>query len=89
MEKKASVLRAGRWKLVLDRKAGGHVLYDILEDRQENMDVAAAHPDVVDSLLPVLQRRIETVRGGNVSPDLREIPSEEEKMLRELGYFVD
>ncbi len=81
-----SALRAGRWKLIFDRTTHEHVLYDIDNDRQENTNVAAAHPDVVDSLLPLLKRKIETVRGEHPPPELRMVSSEEEKTLRDLGY---
>ena len=43
-------VRAGRWKLIIDEKAGRTLLYDMENDKIERRNLAAEHPEIVADL---------------------------------------
>ena len=47
-------VRAGDWKLIV--KKGTPELYNLASDIHEDRDVAAAHPEIVRSLVDVIYR---------------------------------
>ncbi|MEM7582982.1 MAG: sulfatase-like hydrolase/transferase [Acidobacteriota bacterium] len=83
----------GRWKLIHDRATGGSTpfeLYDLIEDPDEQYDLAASHPDVVARLASRLdelrqaEATLATELGHEATPV--ELSAEAEAELRSLGY---
>jgi arylsulfatase len=87
-----AAVRRGRWKLVRVPArygvAGGKpqlALYEPAADPAEQENAADGHPEVVDLLLPTLEREVERVASGfGPSPALS---LKERERLRALGYL--
>ena len=47
-------VRSGRWKLIIDEKAGRTLLYDMETDKTERRSLAAGRPDIVAGLKDML-----------------------------------
>ena len=62
-------------------------LYDHVEDPINLIDVADEHPEVVDELLPALERWFARATAAKVEADSEsEMSAEELERLRALGY---
>lgn len=80
----------GRWKLIVRRdRRPPHtetdLLFDLREDPGETTDQAAAHPDVVARLRPMLERALTTLPANDPDHEPALDPETIEK-LRSLGY---
>ena len=60
----AKAIRMGEWKLIVDDAAGHAILYNLSEDKEEQRDVAAEYPDVVQEL----RRRLDAWNAELVEP---------------------
>jgi arylsulfatase A-like enzyme len=80
---------SGPHKLVLDLGTGKAALYDVVRDPTEDRDLAAEHPEVVTRLRPLLDRQRERVVRAPLSPQEQALTSEQEEMLRGLGYIEE
>ena len=49
-----SAIRKGDWKLVYHQRTGKKELYNLKDDLAENIDLSAAHPDIVQKLSKIL-----------------------------------
>ncbi len=80
-------LRRGRWKLIADRQAGTHWLFDMVADPAERDDRSAAEP----ALLAELQSELDAALASGASAALGDTTGtgdpETEKALEALGYF--
>jgi arylsulfatase A-like enzyme len=77
------MVRSAQFKLILDRRSGASVLYDLAADPAEQRDVRRERPQLADAHLAAL-RSFEAARKGS-GPSV-ELSSEERDALRELGY---
>ncbi len=76
-----------RFKLIRDDVSGKIELYDLTRDPHERQDVADRLPDVVESLLRELERRIALAPPGLVTPGERSFSEDDLMGLRRLGYI--
>ena len=76
-----------RFKLIRDDVSGKIELYDLTRDPHERQDVADRLPDVVESLLRELERRIALAPPGLVTPGKRSFSEADLMGLRSLGYI--
>jgi len=89
-EKEMVLFGGGRWKYVADLETGREVLFDLVSDPGEELDLSAVHPDRITAARDLLKRHYEQ------SADLRkslEIDAEDTTLdqrtnqrLRDLGY---
>lgn len=85
-------IRHGQWKLVRDRNARTVELYDLSSDCDETLDLADAHPSVVEQLTATLEREITRLRkrAGEFHHPTDESESlldeNESERLKALGY---
>lgn len=88
LDRSLVTVQRGRWKLRW-ASDGRLRLHDLEADPGETTDVAAAHPEVVDALLLVVDERRRLSRAGrDVSHDpAPELSEAERGRLRALGYL--
>ena len=78
----------GRFKLITDLRSRQLRLFDIEADPQEQMDLAAEQPEIVEVLNDLLRREISRIAAGEGAAEVpAEIPPEQLERLRELGYL--
>jgi uncharacterized sulfatase len=77
--------RQGRWKSLVRRSDGLHLLYDLQLDPVEREDLAAREPDVVAAH----RQRIDELSRSLVAKNVpkRELSKSERERLRALGYL--
>lgn len=63
---KSVAVRMGKWKLIRPRVDASFELYDLEADIEEQMDIAANHPQVVGRMKALAERAHESVRTGKV-----------------------
>ena len=83
-------LTLGPWKLLRQRRTGRNLLFDVVSDPGEQDDLAARRPDVVEELLPGLEREVaEAIALGDGLEKAAplELSDEELERLRALGYL--
>jgi len=81
-------VRKGRYKLVFPSPAGGYALYDLSADPREQIDIAAAEPEITAELTAQMKGRLRA-RGDPVAPrDRIDLDPEQKEELRALGYAV-
>jgi arylsulfatase A-like enzyme len=78
------MVRNERFKIIYDRLAKSYVLYDLVADPGERIDVKSEHPEVSKHLLSKLETFMSTMRERVKAPELS--PKEIER-LRSLGYL--
>ncbi len=76
-----------QFKLIRDNVSGEIELYDLTRDPHEQQNLADRLPDIVESLLRELERRIALAPQGLVTPGERSFSEEELMGLRSLGYI--
>ncbi len=79
-------IRVGQFKLVMDEQSEEFKLYDIAEDPKEDHDLSAEKPEIVQSLVLLLRKKMASLAKHRLEPERREITPEETEMLRGLGY---
>lgn len=90
-------VRSRHWKLVWNSQTDRLKLYDMVSDTDERNDISSAHPDVVQRLHAMLKQHIDMLGTSEAAIDPRrvetvdpaELPDEEQRQLRELGYLDD
>lgn len=80
---------SGAHKLVLDLATNEVALYDVVSDPTEDRDIAAEHPEVVDRLRVLLDEQRRRVSAAPLPALDRTLTTEQEQMLRELGYIEE
>ncbi len=80
------MIRSGGWKLICD--SGKYSLFDLVNDKAEKRDLAAAKPDMVYSLAQKLVKWRRATRTGRSPDGARvELSPEMKRKLREAGYW--
>lgn len=79
-------IRTPKYKLVI-RDTRFRALYDIEQDPKEEKNIAFEKPDVLAGLTELLNREITRERRLNLKKERAEISSDDEKMLKSLGYL--
>lgn len=77
-------IRAGRFKLIVDRETGGRKLFDVIDDPGERRNQRKQHPEVVERLKAALEAHYAS---GSFSAPRKELPEDLEQGLRSLGYI--
>jgi arylsulfatase len=81
------MMRDDDWKLIMIPGEGGNTyeLYDLRTDPLEERDVAAEHPEVVDSLKALL---VDWIGEGTAQSTFKdEVDDETMQALKALGYI--
>jgi arylsulfatase A-like enzyme len=77
-------IRAGRWKLIVDRAGGGRKLFDLEQDPGEQKNLRKTHPDVAERLEALLDAHYAE---GSTTARRMDLPADLEQRLRSLGYL--
>jgi arylsulfatase A-like enzyme len=83
-------VREGRFKLIQRTKPAETLLFDLVADPAERVNVAARHPETTERLLRELARWQSVSRAQRPAEDLAARPDDSVvEALRSLGYVVD
>jgi arylsulfatase A-like enzyme len=76
----------GQWKLYVDLRTNEMQLFDVVADPREKNDVAADHPEVVESLTTALN---DYYAAGTETATVIELSQDAKDALKQLGYLSD
>jgi arylsulfatase A-like enzyme len=79
----------GRHKLVMNKRTGDAVLFDVLRDPTEDHDIAAREPTVVAELLATAKRQLAEVATTTLPVDEQGLTAEQIETLHGLGYLEE
>ncbi|MCZ6712691.1 MAG: sulfatase [Deltaproteobacteria bacterium] len=77
--------RQGRWKSLVSRFRGEHLLVDLVDDPGEKQDVAAENPAIVAEHAKRIASLSRALAASN--PPLSKLTAEDQRRLRALGYL--
>lgn len=82
------MVQVGKWKLILDRKTGSQLLYDVQGDPAEQHDIAAARTDVAGPLRQMLEthKQAAVAARGKRTRQSVEMNAELQQQMKALGY---
>jgi hypothetical protein len=81
-------VRTPSHKLIYDINTEQSSLFDIVRDPDEQLDIAARQPKIVEELQDRLLTYIrDSVSGGTLEAETAEIPPELKERLEALGYL--
>jgi arylsulfatase A-like enzyme len=78
---------SGTLKLMLDESTGEYELFDLERDPDEQHDVSAEHPDLLQELRATLHAKMDAVRADGLQAHSRTLTDDQKHMLEELGYL--
>ena len=76
-QKPQTALISGQWKLLKDWETGSYALYNLKADLGEENDLSSREPDVFNTMLAALNRRLQDVDAQLVSDNPDYVPSAE------------